>query len=233
MKTLRKLEREKLREENTKVNNLMKSYNRNDISDVTKEEILKRIKLTKKAIGNLPDLVRQEIARNANLLFDGFRESISDPKLRNLYFTDFEDYIEALASLEEDVLGEYQRISKDAYNIDVQKAILYFGLTRKELDKIFDKGFDNIAREIFMAFINRRYKTEIPSMEELLQAKKALDEAEDTVEKIEAKYTYSQMLLNNGAYIQSEYPIYYKKDLDTRYKELIKEAKSEIKRRLK
>ena len=127
MKTLKTLERERLSLENDKIKNLLKSYNRTDISEITKKEITKRISQSKKAIGNLPDLIRQEIARNANLLFEGIRDALTQDDFRSLYFGDFEEFIEKVASLEETARG-YERISNVAYNMDVQRAILYFGL---------------------------------------------------------------------------------------------------------
>ena len=94
MKTLKQLERERLSIENTKIKNLLESYNKSDLSEETKREVVKRIAKAKKAIGNLPDLVRQETARHANNLYEGLKKALSDPAYRMLYYGDFEEFIE-------------------------------------------------------------------------------------------------------------------------------------------
>ena len=63
MKTLKELENEKLKQENAKIRNLIKSYKRDDISPATKSFILAKIKQSKKAIGHISDFVKQEIAK--------------------------------------------------------------------------------------------------------------------------------------------------------------------------
>lgn len=63
-----------------------------------------------------------------------------------------------------------------------------------------------------MSFINKRYKTKIPTTKEL------------------NNYEYKKMKLHNGDYMKGEYPEYYEFELDTYYKELIKESKNIHKR---
>lgn len=231
MKTLKELEKEKLSVENTKVRNLLQSYNRTDISEETKKAILKSVKDCKKAIGNLPDLVRQEIAKHANNLYEGLRDALADPKYRSLYYGDFEDFIEQTASLEETITG-YARISNEAYNMDLQRAILYFGLTREELQMLFEKGVCDITRDIFIKYINKRYKTKIPTLVEL-QEMELKEKGYDIVERTEINYQKKKMKLHNGEYMVGEYPQYYEYELDTYYKELIKESKSIMQRTMK
>lgn len=230
MKTLKTLEREKLSLENDKIKNLLQSYNRTDISDETKKEVVKRIAKAKKAIGNLPDLVKQEIAKNANALFEGIREALTHEDFRSLYYGDFEDFIEKVASLEETTKG-YERISNTAYNMDVQRAILYFGITREELEELFKKGLCDRYRDVFMQFINKRYKTSIPTSEEINEIINRQPSSDFTT-SIQNKYDMKKMRLNNGEYLVTDYPTYYEREIDTYYKELLKESKS-IQKRLK
>lgn len=229
MKTLKTLERERLSLENDKIKNLLKSYNRTDISETTKKEIAKRISESKKAIGNLPDLIRQEIARNANLLFEGIRDALTQDDFRSLYYGDFEEFIEKVASLEETASG-YERISNVAYNMDVQKAILYFGISREELEELFKKGLCDKYRDIFMAFINKKYNTSIPMSKDLVE--KTVDPDADMVTLAQNRYDIKKIKLHNGEYMTGEYPTYYESQVDTYFKEIIKEYKS-IQRRTK
>lgn len=228
MKTLKELEREKLKTENAKIATLLNSYNRVDITPETKREVLKRIKQAKKAIGNLPENVKQEIARNANLLYEGIRSALTHADFRNLYYGDFEEFIEKTSSLEETVNG-YDKISNVAYNTDLQKAILYFGFTREELEELFKKGLCDQSRDIFIKFINKRYKTQIPTQKEF-EEKILGDEGSDIVTKTKNKYAYKKMKLHNGDYFVDGYPQYYERELDTYYKEIIKEYESIQKR---
>lgn len=230
MKILTELEKERLKKEKAKLSELLESYNRKDISESTKHQIVKRIKNAKKAISNLSDLVKQEIARNANLLFYGIQETLKNDEFRILYSADFEEFIEKIASLEEIVNG-YERISNTAYNMDVQKAILYFGFTKKELETLFKEDTNNVSRDVFMSFINKRYKTKIPTTKELVK-KKQDEEKDNIIDRTKNNYEYKKMKLHNGDYMKDEYPEYYEFELDTYYKELIKESK-EIHKRTK
>ena len=229
MKKLKTLEKERLIKENDKIKNLLESYNRTDITEETKHQISKKIKDSKKAIGNLQDIVRQEIARNANLLFEGIRDALTQNDFRRLYYGAFEDFIEQVASLEETTSG-YERISNVAYNMDIQKAILYFGLTRKELELLFKNGLCDSQRDIFMKFINKRFKTKIPMTKEL--AEKKIDDKTDKVKLAENKYEHKKKKLYNGEYMKGEYPQYYEYEIDMYFKEIIKEYKS-IQKRVK
>jgi hypothetical protein len=216
MKTLKELENEKLKQENAKIRNLIKSYKRDDISPATKSFILAKIKQSKKAIGNITDFVKQEIAKNANVLFEGIRDSLTHKDFRKLYYGYFEDYIEKVASLEEKAYG-YEKMSNVVYNEDLQRAILYFGLTREELEFLFKNGLTDESRDIIMAFINKRYKTSIPTLEELRE--NALND--------EIYLEYQLTKLRNGEYLTGEYPSFYEIDL----KDL--NRKSKLKRILK
>lgn len=228
MKKLEELEKERLKKEKSRINDLLKSYNRTDISENTKHEIIKRLKTTKKAIKYLPDLVRQEIAMNANLLINGLQQVLTNREFRNLYYGDFEEFIETVASLEETTKG-YERISNTAYNSDIQKAILYFGFTKEELEILLKKDINEPSRDIFISFINKKYKTQIPTTKEL-ESKAQNDESTDIVDRTKNTYAYKKMKLHNGDYMHGEYPYYYEFELDIYYKELIKESKSIHKR---
>lgn len=228
MKKLEELEKERLKKEKSRINDLLKSYNRTDISENTKHEIIKRLKTTKKAIKYLPDLVRQEIAMNANLLINGLQQVLTNREFRNLYYGDFEEFIETVASLEETTKG-YERISNTAYNSDIQKAILYFGFTKEELETLLKKDINEPSRDIFISFINKKYKTQIPTTKEL-GSKQQNDESTDIVDRTKNTYAYKKMKLHNGDYMHGEYPYYYEFELDIYYKELIKESKSIHKR---
>lgn len=226
MKTLKELERERTKKENAKISNLLNSYKRDDISIATKNFIIKKLNRSKKAVGNVSDVVRQEIAKNANLLFEGLRDALTQKDFRRLYYTDFGEFIEKVSSLEETAYG-YEKLSDVAYNENVQKAILYFGLTKAELEFLFVNGLSDASRDIIMAFINKRYKTQIPMLKELLE------QAKNEKNEIKREYLCKKLKLNNGEFLESEYPTYYEFEIDNYYKEKLKEPKGIIRRILK
>ena len=82
-----------------------------------------------------------------------------------------------------------------------------------------------------MSFINKRYKTKIPTAKELVK-KKQDEEIDNIVDRTKNNYEYKKKKLHNGDYLKGEYPEYYEFELDTYYKELIKESK-EIHKRTK
>lgn len=226
MKTLKELERERAKKENAKISNLLNSYKRDDISIATKNFIIKKLNRSKKAVGNISDVVRQEIAKHANLLFEGLRDSLTQKDFRRLYYADFGEFIEKVSSLEETAYG-YEKLSDVAYNENVQKAILYFGLTKAELEFLFVNGLSDASRDIIMAFINKRYKTQIPMLNELLE------QAKNEKNEIKREYLCKKLKLNNGEFLESEYPTYYEFEIDNYYKEKLKEPKGIIRRILK
>ena len=228
MKTLEQIQSERLQKEKAKLNNLLKSYNRKDISEVTKREVVKRIKNAKKAISNLQDFVKQEIAMNANLLFQGLQSILTNIDFRIMYYENFDEFIEKVSSLEE-TTNSYEKISNTPYNADIQRAILYFGFTKHELETILKEGVNEPSRDVFISFINKRYKTKIPTQTEL-EDKRTSNKNSNIVDSTRNKYAYKKMKLRNGDYMKDEYPQYYEFELDTYYKELIKESKNILKR---
>lgn len=229
MKTLKELKKERLKKERTKLIDLQKNYSRTDLGESTKHEIVKRIEKTNKAIANLSDIVRQEIARNANILIYGMLEAIqNNTYFRSLYYGDFEEFIEKVAGLEETVRG-YERTSDTPYKIDIQKAILYFGFTKNELEILLKNDSKENSRDIFITFINKKYKTSIPTEREIEEKMIAYDDS-NIVENLKNKYALEKIKLHNGEYMQGDYSYCYESELNAHYKKLIKESKNVPKR---
>ena len=161
MKTIKKLERERLHKENTRIRHLLAIYNDPSTDALTKDEIKKRIKFCKLAIGNLPETVRIEIAKHANLLMNGIQESMKYDEFRNLFNSDINQYLSRVASLK---LKNNRHVKEknSGYNLDMQRAILFFNFTEDEIKKII-----TMTRDEFMVFINEQYGTQIPMLEEL------------------------------------------------------------------
>ena len=216
MKTLEELKIDRLKKEKHILKELHKSYVRNDISNITKYEIGKKKIIINSAIDNLTDLVRQEIAKNANLLFDGIKEVLKKNEFARLYYGDFEEFVEAVASLKKTACG-YERISNNPINIDIQNTILYFGFTEAELEALLKTELFVISRDKFMLFFNKKYKTLIPIGKDferyMLDGKKKDIDANE-----KNKYEYRLLQLHNGDFIHDGYTYCYEYQLEEHYK---------------
>lgn len=226
MKTLKKLERERLHKENTRIRHLFAIYNDPSTDALTKDEIKKRIKFCKLAIGNLPETVKIEIAKHANLLMNGIQESMKFDEFRNLFNSDINQYLSRVASLK--LKGNrYVKLINSGYNLDMQRAILFFGFTEEEIKKIM-----TMTRDEFMVFINEQYGTQIPMLEELRSIEEKRQRAyNNTLEQIKCAKEKVILQVRNGVYIQTEYPLYYEHQVVEYYDGLIEDAEKELKRK--
>ena len=226
MKTLNILEKERLHKENERISHLLAIYNDPATDAITKGEIEKRIKFCKRAIGNLSETVKIEIAKHANLLFNGIQESLKYNEFKKLFETNINAYLYRVATLIQQN-GKYIKEKDSGYNLDIQKSILFFDFTESELKELLKK-----SREEFMKIINEKYQTNIPTINELKEIEQKRQNANNTLEQV--KYAKEKILLQirNGVFIQTEYPLYYEYEAKNHYDELIKDAKSEVKRKL-
>lgn len=226
MKTIKKLERERLHKENTRIRHLLAIYNDPSTDALTKDEIKKRIKFCKLAIGNLPETVRIEIAKHANLLMNGIQESMKYDEFRNLFNSDINQYLSRVASLNLKN-NRYVKEKNSGYNLDMQRAILFFDFTEDEIKKIM-----TMTRDEFMVFINGQYGTQIPMLEELRIAEERRQNAyNDTLEQVKCAKEKVILQVRNGVYIQTEYPLYYEQQVIEYYDKLIEDAEKELKRK--
>ena len=226
MKTIKKLERERLQKENTRIRHLLAIYNDSSTDALTKDEIKKEIKFCKLAIGNLPETVKIEIAKHANLLMNGIQESMKFDEFRNLFNSDINQYLSRVASLKLKN-NRYVKEKNSGYNLDMQRAILFFNLTEDEIKKIM-----TMTRDEFMVFINEQYGTQIPMLEELRIAEERRQNAyNDTLEQVKCAKEKVILQIRNGVYIQTEYPLYYEHQVIEYYDKLIEDAEKELKRK--
>ena len=226
MQTLKKLERERLHKENTRIRLLLAIYNDSSTDALTKSEINKRIKFCKLAIGNLPETVRIEIAKHANLLMNGIQESMKYDEFRNLFNSDINQYLSRVASLKLKN-NRYVKEKNSGYNLDMQRAILFFSFTEDEIKKIM-----TMTRDEFMVFINEQYGTQIPMLEEIRIAEERRQNAyNDTLEQVKCAKEKVILQIRNGVYIQTEYPLYYEHQVIEYYDKLIEDAEKELKRK--
>ena len=226
MKTIKKLERERLHKENTRIRHLLAIYKDPSTDALTKDEIKKRIKFCKLAIGNLPETVKIEIAKHANLLMNGIQESMKYNEFRNLFNSDINQYLSRVASLKLKN-NRYVKEKNSGYNLDMQRAILFFDFTEDEIKKIM-----TMTRDEFIVFINEQYGTQIPMLEELRIAEERRQNAyNDTLEQVKCAKEKVILQVRNGVYIQTEYPLYYEHQVIEYYDKLIEDAEKELKRK--
>lgn len=214
MKTINMLERERLHKENERISHLLAIYNDSATDAVTKGEIEKRIKFCKRAIGNLSETVKIEIAKHANLLMNGIHESLKYFEFNDLFFSDINAYLSRVANLN-CVNNLYVRNAESGYNLDIQRAILFFNFTYGEIKKIM-----LMTRDEFMCFINNKYGTNIPMLSELENAKLRWSESNNDLEQVKNARELKLLGLRNGAFIQTEYPLLYERDIIEQYDEL-------------
>lgn len=222
MKTINMLERERLHKENERISHLLAIYNDSATDAITKGEIEKRIKFCKRAIGNLSETVKIEIAKHANLLMNGIHESLKYFEFNDLFFSDINEYLNRVANLRcENNL--YIRNAESGYNLDVQRAILFFNFTYGEIKKIMV-----MTRDEFMCFINEKYGTNIPMLSELEDAKLRWSESINDLEQVKNAREMKLVGLRNGAFIQTEYPLLFERDIVEQYDKLEKDASKKL-----
>ena len=226
MKNLNVLEKERLHKENDRIGLLLAIYNDSATDAITKDEIGKRIKFAKRAIGNLPETVRIEIAKHANLFMNGIIESLRFYEFNDLFFEDVNEYLNKVASLRcENNL--YVKDRAGVYNSDIQNAILYFNFTYADIKKIMV-----MTRDEFMEFINKQYGTLIPSIEEL----KSIEEKRqscyhDYLEQVKCAKEKAILQVRTGVFIQTQYPLYYEHEVVSYYNKLIEDCENTLKRK--
>ena len=147
-------------------------------------------------------------------------------EFRNLFNSDINQYLSRVASLKLKN-NRYVKEKNSGYNLDMQRAILFFNLTEDEIKKIM-----TMTRDEFMVFINEQYGTQIPMLEELRIAEERRQNAyNDTLEQVKCAKEKVILQIRNGVYIQTEYPLYYEHQVIEYYDKLIEDAEKELKRK--
>ena len=223
MKSIEILRRERLHKENDRISHLLSLYNDSGIDAVTKNELHKRIDFSKKVSGNLNETINIVIAKHANLLMNGIHESLKYYEFNDLFFSDINAYLNRVANLN-CVNNLYVRIAESAYNLDIQRAILFFNFTYGEIKEIM-----KMTRDEFMCFINNKYGTNIPMMSELEEARLKWSESCNDLEQVKNACEMKLLGLRNGAYIQTEYPLFFERDVISQYEELELSASRKLK----
>ena len=222
MKSIDVLRRERLRKENDRIAHLLSLYNDSGIDAVTKNELYKRIDFSKKVIGNLNETINIVIAKHANLLMNGIQESLRYYEFNDLFFSDINEYLNRVANLRcENNL--YVKNADSGYNLDIQRAILFFNFTYGEIKKIMC-----MTRDEFMCFINEKYGTNIPMMSELEEAREKWNNSCNDLEQVKNAKNLKLLGLRNGAFIQTEYPLMFERDIIEQYDELEQSASKKL-----
>ena len=89
-----------------------------------------------------------------------------------------------------------------------------------------------MTRDEFMEFINKQYGTLIPSIEEL----KSIEEKRqscysDDLEQVKCAKEKAILQIRNGVFIQTEYPLYYEREIVSYYDKLIEDFENTLKRK--
>ena len=222
MKNIELLRRERLRVENERISHLLALYNDSATPGSTKSELLKRIDYSKLVIGNLNETINIMIAKHANLFMNGLIESLKYFEFNDLFFTDINAYLNRVANLRcENNL--YIRNAESGYNLDMQRAVLFFNFTYGEILEI-----RRMTRDEFMTFINNKYGTNIPMLGELEEAKLKWSESCDDLEQVKNARELKLVGLRNGAFVQTEYPLFFERDVLEQYDQLENDAEKKL-----
>ena len=220
MKTLNILEKERLHKENERISHLLALYNDPATPGTTKCELLKRIDYSKLVIGNLDETINIMIANHANLFFNGITESKSF--ITEFNNTDINTYLNRVANLRcENNL--YIRNAESGYNLDIQRAVLFFNFTYGEMLII-----SKMTRDEFMNFINFKYGTNIPMMSELEEAKLKWSNSSNDLEQVRNARELKLVGLRNGSFVQTEYPLFFERDVVEQYSQLENDAEKKL-----
>ena len=226
MKTLNILEKERLHKENERIGHLLAIYNDPATPGTTKCELLKRIDYSKLVIGNLNETINIMIANHANLFFNGITESLKYSEFNDLFFSDINAYLNRVANLRcENNL--YIRNAESGYNLDIQRAVLFFNFTYGEMLII-----SKMTRDEFMKYINSQYGTEIPMIDELKSVEERRQSCyNNNLEQVKCAKEKAILLVRNGTFIQTEYPLFYEHEVVNHYDQLISDAENSLKRK--
>ena len=78
--------------------------------------------------------------------------AIKDTKNQKAEIKDAKELLKIQKAAFEKYAQIYGDFDSNPYNMDLQRAILYFGLTRKELETLFEKGICDATRDKFIKF---------------------------------------------------------------------------------
>lgn len=222
MKSINLLRKERLHCENDRIAHLLALYNDSGIDGITKSELSKRIDFSRRVIGNLNETVNIVIAKHANLLLNGMVGCLKYHEFNDLFFSDINEFLDRVASLK-CVNNLYVKTCDSGYNLDIQRAILFFNFTYEEIRKIMV-----MTRDEFMSFINEVYGTNIPMNSELEEVKEKWYYSKDDLEQVKNAREMKLVGLRNGAFIQTEYPLFFERDIVEQYDRLEKDASKKL-----
>ena len=117
----------------------------------------------------------------------------------------------------------YVKTCDSGYNLDIQRAILFFNFTYDEIRKIMV-----MTRDEFMSFINEVYGTNIPMNSELEEVKEKWYYSRDDLEQVKNAREMKLVGLRNGAFIQTESPLLFERDIVQQYDNLEKDASKKL-----
>lgn len=210
MKTFEYLKQERLCIEKTKLakaKEIRENYANNTFEQ--NFDAFEQIKNSQKAIENLDEAVRIEIAMYANLLHDELRSSSNLSTFSEV----FQKYIYCVEKIFTD--GNIYISNPELpplYNYKISKAILYLGFTQNDFQQLNDNNIDFVNKNEFLAFINNFYNVNIPLSDEWREHfQQSMPEC--LLEKIEQRCRYELLMLRNGQYLYKGYPLRYEADI--------------------
>lgn len=203
MKTFEELKKQRLEKEEKIIALSREKLKNEPISEDQKSLINFKMQDAMKAVENIDEVVKMQIAYNVNSLFNGLEwyllhgvtACISNPEKN----------------------GE---LLKNEHFLRLQQSISYFGITFKELKDLISGIFSGRTRDALVIFINDRFDTNIPLAAELIDAGQKATEVylKDSSEKNLAYKKYHILRLTNGDYLENgEYPLYYQSDILAQY----------------
>ena len=89
-----------------------------------------------------------------------------------------------------------------------------------------------MTRDEFMVYINNQYGTEIPMIDELKSVEERRQSCyNNNLEQVKCAKEKAILLVRNGTFIQTEYPLFYEHEVVSHYDQLISDAENSLKRK--
>ena len=223
MRTYNELKQIRIEQETEKINSEINSLKHDNPSEYERNKLKNNIKIRKKVLENIDEVVKSEIAYHINLLYEGLNLYSKDPNFEKLFFDDFELFIFIIANISITEDNKFKANSYYGYNLDIQRAILYFDFTLDELNILIKEKFNQDTRDKMIIFINNQYETNIPLTKEIETCKQRLFECWfNDRERIIKNKEYKLLQVRNGEFMKGDiYPLYYHSSIEEHYDSLL------------
>lgn len=234
MKNFQELKIRRLEQEKEKIDIETQLLDNNPGYD-TRKNIQEKLKIRKRVVENIDEVIQTQIAYHINNLYEGMRLNLQKTHFLELFYKDFELYIIRIANVTITKDKKFKSKGYYGYSPDILKAIIFFDFTLEELQNLIqnliDKKFNSNTRDELIISINEQYGTNIPLIIELETAKRRVFESWfNEKNKLINNKNYKLLRAKNGEFMKNdEYPLYYQLSIIEYYDKIIESYNEHVK----